>query len=115
MQIIALLLALNTVLPPIAAGIRFKPTIIVGQEDTALFEDTEDNIETKLASVFDGYRERNLPVVPKLICLGTSIDHLTGRFFVCYPPLRYAVTSARGAIDILVKLTAESQQASAVL
>lgn len=99
-------MALNTVLPPIAAAARYKPTIIVGQEDTVLFEETDDNIEARLSAVFDGYRERNLPTVPKLVCLGSRCDRLTGRFFVCYPPLRYAVTSARRAIDILIKLTA---------
>ncbi|KAL1400516.1 hypothetical protein pipiens_002065 [Culex pipiens pipiens] len=71
-QVLALFLALNTVLPPIAAAARYKPTIIVGQEDTVLFEESVDNIEARLSAVFDGYRERNLPIVPKLVCLGSS-------------------------------------------
>ncbi|XP_058453812.1 uncharacterized protein LOC131431884 [Malaya genurostris] len=49
-RMIALLLVLNTVLPPIHASSRFKPTIYVAQEDTIVFVNKEDEIKSKIDS-----------------------------------------------------------------
>ncbi|XP_058445907.1 uncharacterized protein LOC131427040 [Malaya genurostris] len=105
-RMIALLLVLNTVLPPIHAGSRFKPTIYVAQEDTIVFVNKEDEIKSKIDSIYAAYAERNQPIVPKLVVLGEDIDTISGRFFVCYEEVCYELPSVSRATDVLIKLTA---------
>lgn len=102
----SLLLLLSTVLLPISAGVRFKPTICVAQEDTIIFAKNEEEIISKADDVYAGYTERGLPIVPKLVFLGTGIDDLCGRYFVLYRDLRYEFSSAARATDVLIKFTA---------
>lgn len=102
----SLLLLLSTVLLPIPAGVRFKPTICVAQEDTIIFAEDEEEIASKINDVYAGYTERGLPIVPKLVFLGRGLDNLTGRYFMQYRDLRYEAASAGRAIDVLIKFTA---------
>ncbi|XP_062535305.1 uncharacterized protein LOC134204514 [Armigeres subalbatus] len=62
-KICILLLALNTVLPPIAVASRFKPTILVGQQDTLIFVDSKDQARSKIQDVYRNYEDLNLPIV----------------------------------------------------
>lgn len=105
-KICALLLLLNTVLPPISAAVRYKPTIVVAQEDTIIFVASEDQVAVKVECVNTAYRERNLPLAPKLVFLGSDICNLSGKYMVVYGDLRYELSSAARATDVLLKLTA---------
>nr|XP_029713279.1 uncharacterized protein LOC109402565 [Aedes albopictus] len=71
-KVCALLLALNTVLPPIAAASRLKPTILIGQEDTLIFVDAKEQAQLKVQETYRSYTELNLPIVPKLIAVGKT-------------------------------------------
>ncbi|XP_058836968.1 uncharacterized protein LOC131693274 [Topomyia yanbarensis] len=106
-KLCALLLGLHTVLSPIAAGLHFKPTIVVAQDDTILFVESVEDIRSKIQAVYASYAERHLPVAPKLVFLGSGYKQVTGRFFVCYDDvILYELPSASRALDVLVKLTA---------
>lgn len=100
------MLALNTVLPPIAAASRLKPTILIGQEDTLIFVDAKEQAQLKVQETYRSYTELNLPIVPKLIAVGKNLDQLQGTFVVCYGDICYEFQSASRAVDILIKLTA---------
>ncbi|XP_055632689.1 uncharacterized protein LOC129773137 [Toxorhynchites rutilus septentrionalis] len=71
-QICTLLLALNTVLPPITAAPHFKPTILVGQEDTLIFVDSKELAQSKIHEIYRSYTELDLPIVPKLVAVGEN-------------------------------------------
>ncbi|XP_058467124.1 uncharacterized protein LOC131440050 isoform X2 [Malaya genurostris] len=101
----ALLLLLNTVLPPTSAAFRFKPTIRLAQEDTIIFAASLSEARLKVQNIYETYIERNLPVVPKLIALGSDYKSLEGRFFVQYNDICYEFKSARRATDVLIKLS----------
>ncbi|XP_065073049.1 uncharacterized protein LOC135697363, partial [Ochlerotatus camptorhynchus] len=105
-KLCALLQALNTVLPPISAASRFKPTILAGHEDVLLFAVSRDQAHSKIQAVYRSYAERNLPTVPKLVAVGESLEHLQGRFFVIYNDVCYELASASRAVDVIIKLTA---------
>lgn len=104
-KLCALLLGLNTVLPPIVASAKFKPTICVAQEDTVVFVDSCEKIVEKVQSIYASYVDRKLPISPKLVAVGTGPENLTGRYYVSYTDLCYEFTSFARAIDVLVKLT----------
>ncbi|XP_058820798.1 uncharacterized protein LOC131682991 [Topomyia yanbarensis] len=105
-RVCSLLLLLNTVLPPISAGTRYKPTIYVAQCDTVIFAKDEEEIKSKVASVNAEYSERGLPIVPKLVFIGSGPNDLGGRYFVKFAELQYELSSAARATDVLIKLTA---------
>lgn len=102
----ALLLGLNTVLPPIPAGSRFKPTICVAQEDTIIFAKCEDDAHEKVQTLYCDYADRNIPKVPKLVILGSDINTISGRFLVYFQDFHYELPSAARAIDVVIKATA---------
>ncbi|XP_058814155.1 uncharacterized protein LOC131678034 [Topomyia yanbarensis] len=101
----ALLLALSTVLSPISVASRFKPTILVGQEDTLIFN-SKEQAESKIKETYRSYAELNLPIIPKLVVVGENLDQLQGTFIVWYDDLYYELPSASRAVDVLIKLTA---------
>lgn len=105
-RICAFLLALNTVLPPISAGYRYKPTISVAQEDTVVFARNEEDAASKIQTIYSAYAERSLPVVPKLVVFGDDLNRMIGRFFVYYGDIQYELPSAARALDVLIKFTA---------
>ncbi|XP_058464157.1 uncharacterized protein LOC131438283 isoform X2 [Malaya genurostris] len=105
-KICALLLLLNTVLAPISVAARYKPTITVAQDDTIIFANDEPEVILKVKNVNAGYKERNLPSAPKLVCIGSDIDNLRQKYLVIYDNLRYELSSAARATDVLIKLTA---------
>lgn len=105
-KICALLRALNTVLPPISAAPRFKPTILAGQYDILILADSRDQAISKVQTIYRSYEERHLPIVPKLVAVGESLEHLQGRFFVIYNDICYELTSASRAVDVVIKMTA---------
>lgn len=100
-----MLLGLHTVLPPIAAGSRYKPTICVAQEDTVIFAETLADAIDKVETIYSSYEERNLPLVPKLIAIGTGVSHIDGPFYVYYKDICYGLSTAARATDVLLKLT----------
>lgn len=100
------MLALGTVLPLIAVASRFKPTILVGQEDTLIFVDAKEQAQSKLQETYRSYTELDLPIVPKLVAVGRNLDTLQGVFIVWYGDLSYEFQSASRAVDVLIKLTA---------
>ncbi|XP_062557162.1 uncharacterized protein LOC134222025 [Armigeres subalbatus] len=101
----ALLLALHTVLPPIAAGARYKPTVCVAQEDTVVFATSLDEAKGKVENIYSGYEERNLPLVPKLMFIGSGVTQIDGPFYVYYGDICYELDSAARATDVLLKLS----------
>lgn len=105
-KICAFLLALNTVLPPIAAGYRYKPTVSVAQEDTIVFARSVEDAHSKVQTIYSAYAERSLPVIPKLVVLGDNLNNLLGRFFVYYGDIHYELPSAARATDVIIKFTA---------
>lgn len=102
----ALLLGLNTILPPIPAGSRFKPTICVAQEDTIIFAECLEDAYNKVQNTYQNYADRNLPEVPKLVVLGNDLNDIRGRFLVHFKDFNYELTSAARAIDVIIKTTA---------
>lgn len=100
------MLALCTILQPIAVASRLKPTILVGQEDTLIFVDSKEQALAKVQDTYRSYIELNLPIVPKLVAVGENLNQLHGTFMVCYSDICYEVQSASRALDILIKLTA---------
>lgn len=105
MKLCALLLGLSTVLPPLIVGRRFKPTIYMAQQDTIIFVESVDQIALKIQETYASYAERKIPLVPKLVVVGTGIDNIQGRFFVCFQDVRYELKSLARATDVLIKLT----------
>ncbi|XP_055605922.1 uncharacterized protein LOC129754079 isoform X2 [Uranotaenia lowii] len=104
-KLCALLLALNAILPPIAVGRRYKPTIRDAQQDTILFVPTSAQIDLQLESLYETYKDKGLPIVPKLVVVG-SVTEIEGSFIVGYHKKLYHTQSAARALDIVVKLTA---------
>lgn len=102
----ALMLSLNTVLPPIPASPRYKPTIIVAQEDTILFVDSVERAGTNVQQLYADYAVRGLPIVPKIVVIGKGLGHSFEGIFVFYDDFYYKVQSIGRAIDVLIKLTA---------
>lgn len=92
-------------LPPIAAASRYKPTICVAQEDTIIFADTLANAKRKVEAIYACYEERNLPIVPKLMAIGTGVSHIDGPFYVYFNDICYELNTAARATDVLLKLT----------
>ncbi|XP_062557171.1 uncharacterized protein LOC134222036 [Armigeres subalbatus] len=104
-KLCALLLGLSTVLPPLIVGRRFKPTIYMAQHDTILFVESIEEITAKVQETYASYAERKIAVVPKLVVLGTGIDNIEGRFFVCFSDVCYELPSIARATDVLIKLS----------
>lgn len=96
---------MNTVLPPISAAARYKPTIAVAQKDTIIFVENEEDVASKVESVNEQYKEHNLPPAPKLVFIGRGVNHLSGKYMVVYDNLRYELPSAARATDVLIKLS----------
>lgn len=101
----ALLLGLNTVLPPIPVGSRFKPTICVAQEDTIIFAECQVEADNKVQNKYHDYADQNLTEVPKLVILGNDVSNMSGRFLVYFKDFNYELTSAARAIDVILKTT----------
>lgn len=93
-------------LPPIAAGSRYKPTICEAQEDTIIFAESLADAQIKIENVYSLYQERNLPLVPKLIAIGTGISQIDGPFYVWHSDICYELNTAARATDALLKLSA---------
>lgn len=100
------MLGLHTVLPPIAAASRYKPSICEAQEDTIIFAVSLDDAKEKIEIIYSGYQERNLPLVPKLVVIGAGLSQIDGPFFVCYNDICYELNTAARATDVLLKLSA---------
>lgn len=105
-KICTILRALNTVLPPISAAVRFKPTILAGQEDVLILASSRDQALSNVKTIYSNYAERNFSIVPKLVAVGKSLEDLQGHFFVIYDEVCYELTSASRAVDVLIKMTA---------
>ncbi|KAL9702522.1 hypothetical protein quinque_006040 [Culex quinquefasciatus] len=105
-KVYSLILILNTILPPITAGRKYKPTILGAQDDSILFAANEAEVRETVESLYAAYTAQGFPKVPKLVFLGTGPENFAGKFFVCCEPLQYEVNSAARAVDILIKLTA---------
>lgn len=101
----ALLLGLSTVLPPIVASSKFKPTICVAQEDTIIFVESYDQVIPKVQAIYTSYVDRKLPITPKLLAVGTGLENLTGPFYVYYPDFCFEFASSARAFDVLIKTT----------
>ncbi|XP_055543001.1 uncharacterized protein LOC129728579 [Wyeomyia smithii] len=104
-RLCALLLALNTVLPPIIVSSKFKPKICTAQEDTIIFVSSHEQLIPQLQSVYASYVNRKLPISPKFVAVGVDLETLTGRFFVYHPGFCFELSSAARAIDVLIKTT----------
>ncbi|XP_058821061.1 uncharacterized protein LOC131683247 isoform X2 [Topomyia yanbarensis] len=102
-KICSILILLNNHLRPTKITKTFKPTILVAQEDTVLFVETETEIEKKLQNTYANYANWNFTQIAKLVFVGSGAANLSGKFFVCYDDLSYQVETVERAIDVLIK------------
>ncbi|XP_062563830.1 uncharacterized protein LOC134226806 [Armigeres subalbatus] len=77
----------------------------MAQHDTILFVESIEEITAKVQETYASYAERKIAVVPKLVVLGTGIDNIEGRFFVCFSDVCYELPSIARATDVLIKLS----------
>ncbi|XP_021701070.1 uncharacterized protein LOC110676769 [Aedes aegypti] len=104
-RLCAILILLNCVLPPVRVTPGYKPTVSSAQEETILFDQTEQGAKQKLLALYARFKDLGLPHVPKLIALGANYKDLQGSFFVCYGELSYKLSCMKRAVDVFIKLT----------
>lgn len=104
-RLCAILILLNCVLPPVRVTPGYKPTVSSAQEETILFDQTEQGAKQKLLALYARFKDLGLPHVPKLIALGANYKDLQGSFFVCYGKLSYKLSCMKRAVDVFIKLT----------
>lgn len=85
-------------------AVKCKPSVTNGQEDTIIFADSDDDANSKLATLYRKYKDLGLPTSPKLIFFGSQTE-LLDIYRVYFEDFFYSVPSARRAIDVYIKTT----------
>lgn len=99
-----LLLVLNTVLIPVKASKGFKPTVAVAQSDTFLLARSIDLGRIELGKTLEIYDRQKIPVAPKLIAIGETVETVSGVCIVAYKGIEYQLPTITKGIDVLLKL-----------
>lgn len=103
-RLLYLLHALSTVLIPVKASQGFKPTVAIAQADTFLLASNKELGYTELKNTLDVYEKQKIPVPPKLLVIGESLDEASGLCFVVYKTIEYQLPTISRGIDVLMKL-----------
>lgn len=89
---------------PVKAAKGFKPTVATAQADTFLLVKNKSDILPELDKLTRVYEEQNIPIAPKLIIVGDSLDSISGECTIIYKSITYNFQSVVRGVDVLVKL-----------
>lgn len=102
-RLLDVLLVLNTVLLPVKASSRYKPTVATAQADTFLVAPNREEALIAVKNIYDVYEKQGFPLCPKLVVFGENHHNFRGCMIV-YKSLAYEFSTVARAIDVAIKL-----------